>query len=278
MRRTLRDARVLLTGASSGIGRALVLELAARGARLMITARREHLLDELVEEVQTRFSPSSGDGSPRIFRIAGDITSPEIRRRCVSSAVANFGGLDILINNAGVGAAAKIESTEEPIIRRLMEVNVFSLLSMSRHALTHLKAAASDPERQKAGVRPMIVNISSVVGLRGVPHYGVYAATKAAVASLSDSLRAELFQDGIDVMSVFPGTTSTEFFDSQLVASTQPAVPMHKSVSAEYVARRIATGMLRGSHRIIPYFPAVILDYLQRFSPRLVDGIMTRYA
>ncbi len=235
MRRKINGSRILLTGASSGIGRALADIFVQKGAELVVTARRGELLDQIVAQ-----HPDC-----KIVPVVGDITDPVVRERCVDTAVRELGGIDLLVNNAGVGATAPVESTPEDILRRMMEVNYFSLILLTRLAVPHLRDAAKDAERFKAGMRPMIVNLSSIVGLRGVPHYGAYGAAKFAVTGISESLRAELFRDNIEVLQVSPGTTQTEFFDSLLVADSTPDMPVHHAVSAEYVAGRIVRAMER---------------------------------
>ncbi len=273
MQRSFKQSRVLLTGASSGIGRALALELAAAGAELVLLARREERLEELAAEIRARFS----DLSPKVLTVCGDVTDPQTRQVAVETARRELGGIDYLINNAGVGATCRIEATSDELLHRLMDVNYFSAVGLTQATLPSLRESAQSEERQKLGVRPMVVFLGSIVGLRGVPHYGAYGAAKFAVAGISESLRTELSSEGIDVLLVSPGTTKTEFFDVLLESSSAPDLPAHKSVSSESVAREILAAMRRGKHRIIPYFPAKILYYLNRLCPGLVDRIMLRY-
>ena len=261
-----KNSRILLTGASSGIGRALALQLAEDGANLVLTARRESLLAELKEEILRRHKVN-------VFCVPGDITDAAVQKRCMETACENLGGLDALVNNAGVGATALIEATGDDLARRLMEVNYLAPLSLTRLAIPHLRSSANN---RQAGT-PMIVFLSSVVGFRGVPHYGAYGAAKFAIAGLSESLRAELLCDGIDVLLVSPGTTKTEFFDVLLESSSKPNVPNHNMVSSESVARKIVAAMKRRKKRIIPYFQGKILYYLNRISPGLTDRIMSWY-
>lgn len=266
MKRTLHEKRILLTGASSGIGRALALKLAAEGADLVIVARRAERLAELIEQIKTQHADYDS-GKRRVISVVGDITEESVRQKSLETITQTFGGIDLLINNAGQGATALLEKTAEATLRRMMEVNYFSLVLLTQRAIPFLRQ----------GNQPLIVNLSSIVGLRGIPHYGAYGAAKFAVSGASEAMRAELVRDKIDVLLVCPGTTQTEFFDVLLESSSAPTMPVHQMVTPEYVAARIIKAMKRGNHRIIPYFQAVILDYLQRFSPRLVDAILSRY-
>ena len=262
MRRSLKGKRILLTGASSGIGAVLASTLAKEGADLVLLARRKERLQEIAGQIKQQFG-----NDRKVILIDGDITDSEVRHRAIQSAIEQLGGLDILINNAGIGATARIEDSTPETLRRIFEVNFFALFELTQLALPSLKK----------GTEPIIVNLSSIVGLRGVPHYGVYGAAKFAVTGLSESMRAEIAQHGIDVLLVCPGTTQTEFFDVLYQSTSAPTLPVHRPVTSEYVAIRIIRAMKQGKHKIIPYFPAVLLDRLNRFCPRFVDWIMTKY-
>ncbi|MGL6225669.1 MAG: SDR family NAD(P)-dependent oxidoreductase [Thermoguttaceae bacterium] len=274
-RRTLKKSRVLLTGASSGIGRALALELAREGADLVLLARRQEKLEQLRAEIVARFGES--ESAPHVHLICGDVTDSSVRNLAIETARLQLGGLDVLINNAGVGATALIEETSDELAQRLMEVNYFSALSLTNTAIPLLQESANDSNRVHLGIRPLIVFLGSIVGLRGVPHFGAYGAAKFAVSGLSETLRAELYSEKIDVLLVSPGTTKTEFFDSLLDTSSSPDFPTHHMVSPESVAQKMVLAMKSGKHRIIPYFPAQILYFLNRLCPFAVDKMMTWY-
>jgi len=257
--RDIRGSRAIVTGASSGIGRATALELARQGAQVLITARRGDRLQTLAEEI-------AGLGS-RVQSVVGDIVEPGVRQEAVKLAQQHFGGLDLLVNNAGVGAFGLFENSGPERPRRIMEVNFFALVEMTRAALPLLQA----------GRRPMIVNVSSILGHRGVPYSSEYSASKFAVNGFSESLRAELTRHAIDLFVDNPGTTETEFFDAVLEKNEEPAWPKHRPVSAAEVARQIVAAMRRGRHEIIPYRLGRLMCWLNRLSPRLMDRIMQRY-
>jgi short-subunit dehydrogenase len=258
-RREIRDRRALVTGASSGIGRAIALELAQQGADLILAARREDRLAALADEVRAL--------GRRVECVPGDITDPAARQAAVERALAKFHGLDILVNNAGVGTMNLFENSDEPRLRRIMEVNFFALVEMTRASLPLLRQ----------GTNPIVVNVSSILGHRGVPYNAEYAASKFAVSGFSESIRPELARLGIDVLVVCPGTTKTEFFDRVLHRTGEPQWPEHTPVTAEHVARATVRAMRRGKHEITPYLWGKVLCWLNRLSPRLVDYLMTRY-
>ena len=257
--RDIAQCRAVVTGASSGIGREIALELVRQGARVVITARREDRLQAAAAEILAL--------GGRAEIVPGDIAEPAVRQRVIDAAATAFGGLDILVNNAGVGAIGLFEHADPQRLRCLMEVNFFALVEMTRLALPLLKQ----------GSRPLLVNISSILGHRGVPYNTEYCASKFAVQGFSESLRIELAPRGIDLLVVCPGTTQTEFFDSAVQGVGKPAWPEHAPVTAAQVARQIVQGMRAGKRELIPYRWGKVLCWLNRLSPGLTDRIMARY-
>ena len=262
MKRDLRNSRAIVTGASSGIGRAVAMELARQGAGVVVVARREDRLRELAGQIAALKPQTS------VEIVVGDITDPATRQRALDAAQSKLGGLDILVNNAGVGALGPFEDASVERVRRVMEINFFSLVEMTRLALPRLKQ----------GVRPIVVNVGSIVGHRGVPNRSEYSASKFAVQGFSESIRAEFTKLGIDVLVVSPGPTGTEFFDREIERTTDAKWPKHTPADVDDVARQIVRAIRNGRHEIIPYRWGRLFCWLNRLSPRLVDWLMTRYA
>ncbi|MFN2433145.1 MAG: SDR family NAD(P)-dependent oxidoreductase [Gemmatimonadota bacterium] len=194
---------VLVTGASSGIGEATALRLAREGAAVVLTARRADRLAALVARIH------AGGGEARA--VAGDLLSPELRERVVREALAELGGIDALVNNAGYGERGPVELVPLERVRRNFEVNVFALVALTQLVIPHL--------RQRGGGR--IVNVGSVAGRIALPFSAVYAATKHALEALSDGLRRELEPFGIRVVLVQPGFVATEFQEASAEASRE---------------------------------------------------------
>ena len=259
-KRRIKGSRAIVTGASSGIGREIALELARQGAQLVVIARREERLRELAERI--------ADQGGRVEPVAGDITDAQVRQRAFDTVQSAFGGLDILVNNAGIGAMGLFEDGDPGRLRRIMEVNFFALVEMVRIGLPLLKQ----------GNHPIVVNVSSILGHRGTPHSSEYSASKFAVQGFSEAIRAEFSRHGIDVLVVSPGTTETEFFDNVIEHTGDPSWPKHAAVSPADVARRTVRAIRGGRHEIIPYGWGRILCWLNRLSPGLVDRLMARYA
>ena len=258
-RRVLAGCRAIVTGASSGIGRAVVLELARQQAQVIATARRTDRLAALAEE---------GALLPgEIVIVEGDIARDETRQALIDAARDRWGGLDLLVNNAGIGVIRSFEQSDSEQLRQVMEVNFFSAVEMTRLALPLLRD----------GRRPMIANVASILGHRGIPYYTEYCASKFALVGFSEALRAELAEQGIDVLVVSPGTTQSEFFAS-LVAE-QPGVGSRGEggVTPEVVARATVRAIRSGRHRIVPNNQGRFLLWLNRLSPRWADAIVARF-
>lgn len=258
-RRNLGTARAVVTGASSGIGREIALELARQGTRLVLTARRAERLAELLAEVEALGTSAT--------IVPGDITASDVRRLVLERAITEFGGLDILVNNAGIGAIGPFQGTDEQRLRRVMEVNFFALVEMTRGALPLLQQ----------GDRSIVVNVSSVLGHRAVPGKSEYCASKFAVHGFSDALRAELVGQGIDVLLVSPSTTASEFFDQASGNDGGPPQIAAGAMSPRAVARKTVQAIRRGEHEIILSPGGKMLVWLDRLWPTLANRLVARF-
>ena len=258
-RRKIPGLRTILTGASSGIGRCLALELARQGARLVLTARRRPELEDLQGQIR--------DLQREAHIVVGDVVAPAVRQQLLDTARTALGGLDLLINNAGVGAIGPFAEASEARLRRVMEVNFFAPAELIRSAVPLLQA----------GQRPMIVNVSSVLGHRGIPKKSEYCASKFALHGLSDSIRCELAGLGIDVLLLSPSTTATEFFDNVLEKNADLPWLALGAMSAEAVARRTVKAIRRGRHEIILTPGGKLLVWFDRLCPPLVNRLVARF-
>lgn len=256
-RRSIADVRAIVTGASSGIGRALVSELVRDGASVIGLARREERLKELVE---TLAAPD------RFAWIAGDVTRHDDRMAAIELCRQRFGGLNTLVNNAGIGGQGPFAKADEARLRTIMEVNFFAAAEFVREALPQLRLGSS----------PLIVNVGSVLGHTAVPGKSEYCASKFAVHGLTDALRIELGREGIDVLLVSPSTTSSEFFDVA-IGSTPGATAMSGAMTSEAVARRIVAAMRSGRREIILSATGKLLVWLDRLCPPLVSWVLRRW-
>ena len=174
MRRKIAGSRLLITGASQGIGRALAEAACRCGGKVLAAARSTHLLSDLEKAMK-----SAGFA---LEKVTADITAPTDRENIVAAMRERFGGLDILINNAGIGATGHFVEASPERLRKIMEVNFFGLAEMTRVCLPLLRS----------GNRPAVVNISSIAGKRGIPARSEYSASKFAIQGFTEALRAGL--------------------------------------------------------------------------------------
>ena len=257
-RRPIAGARLLITGASQGIGRALAEAAALQGAKVLAAARSDGLLDKLAREVRGR------GGVLEV--VHADVTEAADRERMVAAAQQAFGGLDVLINNAGIGATGHFVEASAERLRKIMEVNFFGVTETTRACLPLLRR----------GNRPAIVNISSIAGKRGIPARSEYSASKFALQGFSEALRAELAKDGIDVIVVCPGLTQTNFSQNMLEQRARLQFDHMRGMTAEAVAVATLHALTRGRAEICLTFPGKVLVFVSRFFPRLADRIAAR--
>ena len=273
-RRTIAGLRTIVTGTTSGIGRALAIELVRQGACVLAMGRREERLRELESELASSGTPQRAFPTAPVDRfawLAGDVTRPADRAAAIDLCCQRFGGLDALVNNAGIGGLGPFADADDKRLREIMEVNLFAPAEFIRQALPHLRA----------GRTPIVVNVGSVLGHRAVPGKSEYCASKFALHGLSDALRLELGREGIDVLLVSPSTTQSEFFEvarspretnREAHASRPPG-----GMPAEVVARRMAAAMRRGRREIILSPGGKLLVWLDRLCPPLADWILARW-
>jgi short-subunit dehydrogenase len=260
MQRLIQDKVIIVTGASSGIGRATALALAREGARLMLVARREALLKQLQDEI-------------RSTRRSADILVLDLRKKrdvetMIQTTHARSGTIDVLINNAGFGYFGTVEHTPPAIVREIFDLNFEAPLIASQLAIPIMRSQGSGH----------IINVSSVAGKRGLPLSGIYCATKFALNGISETLRLELTASGIDVSIINPAATYSEF---QEHIRQGDVFGKFKSIGhvqrAEEVADAIVRCIKRPVAEVYPYRKGRILAWVNAIAPSLVDKIMARY-
>jgi NAD(P)-dependent dehydrogenase (short-subunit alcohol dehydrogenase family) len=256
----LQGKVVLITGGSSGIGRATALRLAGLGARVVVASRTAVALDEVVREA----AAAGGDA----LAIPTDVTDREQCRRAVAAAVERFGRLDVLLCSAGVSMRAPFADSDLDVLERVVRVNFLGTLAMTWFAVPHVKQT-----------RGSLVALSSLTGKCGTPSYAAYGASKFAVQGLYEALRRELAPDGVHVGVVSPGFVDTPLRDKVLGPDgrpwpTPPPPPFRVWPLERCVDRVVDLIVRRRAEALLPRFvrPLIALD--QAFGGRLGDAYL----
>jgi NAD(P)-dependent dehydrogenase (short-subunit alcohol dehydrogenase family) len=259
------ERSVIITGASTGIGRALAVALAARGARVALAARDAAALEE------TAALCRAASAEAQAIVVPTDVADPESCRRLVESTVAAFGGIDVLVNNAGISMWARFEDvTDLSIFERMIRVNYLGALYCTHYALPHLRAR-----------RGLLVAVSSLTGKTGVPTRSGYAASKHAMQGFFDSLRVELRGSGVDVLVVSPGFVATDIRARAFGPDGKPlaASPREESqgtMPLEECVAQIVRAMERRDRELVMTAQARVGMWLKLIAPGLVDRIAAR--
>ncbi len=258
MLRDLADRRILITGASRGIGRCLAEQAARLGARVAVAARSTDKLDELAHTLVLQGASA--------LAVPADITCEQDRQRLIHTVTDHFGGLDVLINNAGVASFGHFAESSEETLRQIMEVNFFAPAELIRSAIPLLLQ----------GHQPAIVNIASLCGRRGLPAWPEHSASKFALCGLTESLRGELARFDIDVLLILPGLTQTDLSRHLLRNQGRMKLDYTAALPPETVAERILEALRRNRTETVVGRQARWLLCVNRFLPRLVDRLMAR--
>jgi short-subunit dehydrogenase len=236
MASTITGKGVLLTGASSGIGRELAKQLAPRGARLAVVARRRPQLESLAQEIE-----AAGGARPAV--IEADLSARGVAREVAAAALEELGEVEVLINNAGGGVGGRIAAVgDRDEAREAFEVNYWSPLAL---------VGALEPPMRKRG-SGAIVNVTSMGQITTWPGFGAYAATKAALSVATETLAMEMTGTGVHVMEVLPGPVDTAVQgETRLAPGIDRMLGRMPLGDAPTMASRIVAGLERGKRRVI---------------------------
>jgi short-subunit dehydrogenase len=256
--RSLQGKRILVTGCSSGIGQAIAQCLAAKGARLALAART---LDKLND-----FATTLSAKGTEVLAVPTDVTVVEDRERLLAAIQAKFGGLDILINNAGVASFGHFAGSTEAILRQVMEVNFFAPAELIRQAIPMLTL----------GIQPAIVNVSSMCGRRGMPAWPEYSASKFALCGLTEALRGEMVRFDVDVLLVLPGLTRSDLVRNLLRNEGRMKIDFAAAMAPEQVAQTIVRSIEGNKPETQLGRDTRWMLRFQRYFPWLVDRLLKR--
>jgi 3-dehydrosphinganine reductase len=258
-----RGQRALVTGGSSGIGRAIALALARAGAHVAVVARREGPL----RETEAALHAAAAGAGQRFAALSADVADPEQAARVVAACVEALGGLDLVVNDAGAARALRFEDTPLAEFRRLLDVNFLGAVYVTRAALPHLAPGSR------------IANVSSLAGALAIYGYAAYAPSKFALTAFSEVLRQELRGRGIAVAVLLPPDTDTP----QLAEENREKPPETRALAGnvpvlapEAVAEALLDGLARGRAVIVPGWRARLTLWAARHFPGLVRRVIDR--
>lgn len=247
---------VVVTGASSGIGEALAREYAALGANVVLGARQEARLKEVVAEI-------TAQGGKAAYAVV-DVVKEEECKGLIQKTIDSYGAIDVLICNAGLSMRALFDDVDLEVLHRLMDVNFWGTVNCVKYALPHLQATKGS-----------IVGVSSVAGLHGLPGRTGYSASKYAMTGFLETIRIENLKKGLHVMIACPGFTASNVRFSALTADgkSQGETPREedKMMSAEEVARIIITGTQRRKRLSLMEFNGRATHFIKKLFPAFLD-------
>ncbi len=258
MSRDLTGKRAILTGASGGIGRAVAAELVKAGVRVALAARSGDKLNELAGSLRA----AGGD----VVVVPTDVTKLDERERLMDAAVSAFGGLDLLVNNAGVGSWGHFADSTELICRTVMEVNFFAPIELTRLAMPHLTR----------GNQPAVVNVTSMCGRKGMPAWPEYSASKFALVGMSEAWRGEFARFGVDVLTIVPGMTNSGFEKNWLRNDGKADLRFADGMTPEYLAAKIVSAVRANRTETVLGSEAKRLLRFNRYFPRLTNWLLAR--
>lgn len=258
MQERLRGKVAIVTGASSGIGEATARALAKRGAAVVLVARNEAKIEFLAREI------SAAGG--RSLAVRTDVTDGASVGAMVERTVGEFGYLDVLVNNAGLGLSGRVEDLRAEDLRYVFEVNLVGPLLCMQASLPHMRRGGR------------IINVSSVVGKRAIPKVGGYCASKFALNALSDALRVEVAERGISVTTVYPGTTRTAFRENSRRTKDEERGWRPRGVTSETVAGKIAHAAEKGGRDVYVTLPDRVFVAATALAPDLFDLLLRSWA
>lgn len=256
----LNDQIVVITGASSGIGKALAIEFAGRGANLVLAARNYVALCELTESLIKQYGINA-------VAVQCDVAVEEDCEQLIKQTLLTFGKIDILINNAGITMRALFSDVDLKVLKAVMDVNFWGTVYCTKYALPHiLKTKGS------------IVGVSSIAGYKGLPGRSGYSASKFAINGFLDALRIENLKTGVHVMTACPGFTASNIRNTALAKDGtqqgESTLEEGKMMTAEEVAKNIANGIEKRARTLIMTGQGKLTVILNKLFPTWLDKLV----
>jgi len=255
----MKNKVVVITGASSGIGKALAFEFASRGSRVVLAARNTEKLKEVEEELLAN--------GTEVLSVKTDVSIEEDCKNLIEKSVEHFGEIDVLINNAGISMRALFTDLDLSVLKQLMDVNFWGTVFCTKYAMPYITKAKGS-----------VVGVISIAGYIGLPARSGYSASKYAIRGFLDTLRVENLKTGVHVLVAAPGFTASNVRNVALTAdgSTQGETPRDedKMMSAEECARLIAKAVVKRKRELIMTFvEGKVTVWLKKWFPSLLEKL-----
>jgi len=250
---------VIITGGSSGIGKALAAEFGMRGSKVMITGRNGYNLEKAVSELTAK--------GVEVIGFRGDVGLEDDNKRMAEEAIEKFGTIDILVNNAGISMRALFEEADLDVVRRVMDTNFWGMVYATKYCMPEII-------RNKGS----IIGVSSIAGFRGLPGRTGYSASKFALNGFLEALRLELVPKGTHVLTACPGFTSTNIRVKALTktGATQGSSPREETnmMSAEACAHYIYAATVKRRRTLVLTTQGKLTVFMNKWLPGLVDRVV----
>ncbi len=255
----MRDKVVIVTGASSGIGKATALQFAKAGSKLVIAARSQEKLEDTAEEIKKLGS--------EVLVVKVDVSKEEDCKELIAKSVHHYGQIDILINNAGISMRATLEDLDLSVLKQLMDVNFWGMVYCTKYALPHLLKSKGS-----------VVGVSSIAGYVGLPARTGYSASKFAMHGFLEALRTENLGKDLHVLIACPGFTESNIRKSALNAegTSQSESPRkeEKMMTAEEVAKEIYNACVKRKQTIVLTTEGKAAVFLSKFFPKTIQKMV----
>ena len=257
---SFKDKVVVITGASSGIGKALAHEFAAKGANLVLGARQYVTLCEIAQDIEKQYNV-------RAIAVQCDVTQEEDCHVLIRQAVNTFKRIDVLVNNAGISMRALFKDVDLKVLKQIMDINFWGTVYCTKYAM---------PELLKT--KGSVVGVSSVAGYKGLPGRTGYSASKFAMNGFLDSLRIENLKTGVHVLTACPGFTASNIRNTALAKDGSQQGETHmdegKLMTSEQVARIIVYGVAKRKRTLIMTGQGKLTVLLSKFIPAKLDQLV----
>ncbi|MBX2960823.1 MAG: SDR family oxidoreductase [Flavobacteriales bacterium] len=250
---------VIITGASSGIGKACAEQFGKQGAKLTITGRNEQNLTETAKELKAQ--------GIEVLAVVSDVAVKDDCKRIIDETVKTYGKIDVLINNAGISMRALLNDADLSVIEKVMQINFYGTLYCTKFALPYLLKSKGS-----------VVGVSSIAGYVGLPARTGYSASKFAMQGFLDALRTENLKNGLHVMIACPGFTASNIRNTALAAdgNAQGESPREedKMMTAEEVAEHLYKGVMKRKRTLILTTEGKLAVFLSKFFPAFIEKMV----